>query len=162
MIAMFISTESDGRYYHLVGRLVEYSEAKDEFRGMRDDTLESGLYVSQLRIWSQGNVEDSPRNLYGWDAEFHDCYTVDLPEAIGMVATLTKIDKHLKRCGDRDGACHTFGQYVLRVCRALGIDQMLFTGKYGHQLVKLGDGAGRIDHMVYDWVNQCNQPAVVA
>ena len=143
-------------FYHVFGRAMDYDESKDEVTYTPDGVyFERGdVFLHDFRTYSQGNGWRRSEGVYAWTCEFHDVHSVDHERAKRMLATLDRIQKYSAKAEERDGSCETYGHFVLRTCRAVGIEWMLFRSA-GGGFVKysLADGQRRIDAMVNAWVH---------
>ena len=135
--------------------------AADTIRNAGSDDLCNGLRLGSLRIDSQGKDDDQPRHLYGFDYEYKDVFSVDTRRAGQMFKTLQTIEKKTAALEEKYGRPATFGAYVARIANAIGADAIVFVttpdsgwhNKNGHRLYNLGDGAGRIDGIVREWID---------
>ena len=134
--------------------------ADDTIRNAGDD-LANGLRLDCLRINSQGRDADDPRHLYGWEVEYKDCYSVDLRRAEQMAKTLKTIETRTAKLEEKYGRPGSFGAYVARIANAISADAIVFVDgadsgwhhSNGHRICNLGDGAGRIDRIVREWID---------
>lgn len=92
----YISSFSDDEWSHLADLQIECSEMQ----------------------WS----EEIPS--YFWGCSFRDLYEVKLEKAQSMVAVLSKIEKGLEKARESDGDHWTFGHFVRRICKILGVVQI--------------------------------------
>lgn len=107
-----------GDYCHVVLRAVVAHKLVESPRGSRlvtgreielrnpsdldDDRLVRAL--ADLQISCQGNNDDQPRNMYGWDIVYRDVFDVDLRRSERMVWLLKRIHQHLERFDAKEGA----------------------------------------------------------
>jgi len=73
--------------------------------------------VSASMICRQGKENDA---YVSWEHGYTDAWRINLAKAEAMVKVLKAIDTHLNKATQRDGQPASFGQYILRICRALG------------------------------------------
>lgn len=111
-------------YYVVTLEYAELDVATGEMTVLYDSPLE------HLELRAQGD-NTNPGKLYGYDATFRHVWSVDLRHAESMVRTLKAIRRGLDKAAERDGDLKSFGQYVLRVCRALGINSVIFDARNG-------------------------------
>jgi hypothetical protein len=116
--------------------------------------------LENLQVYSQGNADDTPRKLYGFDVLYRDSGHIGLDRAYEMAAVLGRINRALERERERDGHPATYGHYVARVARALGVKWILFPppdgkpdwgNEYYWDRSRIGDAIGRIDSLVWRW-----------
>ena len=61
-----------------------------------------------------------PAGWYGWHAEFHQPFSVDLPHAQAMVTVLRRLEARLERLADRYGQPAGVAEWAARVYAAAG------------------------------------------
>lgn len=64
--------------------------------------------------------DKSREDFLSWETSYQNPWNVNMGRAEAMVKTLKTIKTSLDKAAKRDGLTASFGQYVLRVCRALG------------------------------------------
>ena len=96
--------------------------------------------------------KDQPTwKVYGWTADFSSPRHVDLERAERMVKTLKAIKAGLDKMKSEDGDIQSFGQYCLRICKALGCKQMSRASKWatdGVETLNLADGMYHVDSLI--------------
>ena len=123
------------RYVHVsagIGRVVETNgETFIEGVGNIDESHFVCQALNHLQVWSQGDWKGDDGgdglsgDLYGWSLRFRDAGTLDLREIEAMHRLIVRVSRGVDRLQEREGTCSTFGLYVLRVARVLGIPGML-------------------------------------
>jgi hypothetical protein len=97
-------------------------------------------------------MKDQPEwHVYGWTADFSQPYHVDLERAEHMVKTLKAVKAGLDKMKLEDGDVQSFGQYCLRIAKALGCKQMSYASRFDRNetaVVSLRDGMSHIDYAV--------------
>lgn len=119
--------------------------------------------LQNLDIYCQMNRVNDDRfgfPAYAWEYSYRQCWSINLERAKDMVKTLTKLERSLAQVEERDGRCTTYGQYVHRICRALGVEQVLLVpcdscAQSDAMPVSYRDLAADIDNRIYakaqDW-----------
>jgi len=79
-----------------------------------------GLGLTNLVISASLSCRRHKEDFLNWETKFENPWEVGLERAEAMVKTLKAIRAGLDRAAKRDGYPSSFGQYVLRVVRALG------------------------------------------
>lgn len=166
--AIFVRQEGRdrrGQYecYHVYGEMVCVYEngcvRNISWDYLRDDNATLGG-LHNLRISCQGNVEQRDRGVYAWETEYYEASYIDLPRVRAMAKTLETIDRGMKRMAKEWGDPSTYGQYVLRVAKAIGAKELIFQSKrckgrsYDEMDLHrrdLAEGASHIDWWVREW-----------
>lgn len=121
--------------------------------------------VEDFVIRAQMNKSNINWHVYAWEAQFKCPGYVDLERAQRMVKTLQAVDRGLKKVREVDGPERSFGQYVLRVARALGAKQMSYHNTFAPEqtaVVSLAQGMEHIDHVAWSQENAWKEGASTA
>jgi hypothetical protein len=123
----------------------------------------NGLDFDSLTIISQGNNDDNPRHLYGWDLRYRDVGYVDRQRADSMSKTLGTLARKLDQYNRDFGRPATFGAYLARVARAIGAKTFVFpnAGPRYHEeyrRVEIGSGVWMVDQLVQQWIDAGKTP----
>jgi hypothetical protein len=117
-------------------------------------------YCADLRVSSQAdNGAEYPenlreRNVYGQRVEYYSAAVKDSETAHAMLLTMQRIERGLTKERERDGEPLSYGQYVVRVLRSLGITRVArkndlpWTDAY-YRFMTLAEARSWIDHQ-YD------------
>ena len=113
-----------------------------------------GEHMQNLQLRCYQNPEHPERECYAWYTEYSEIYSLDVYRVGELYKTLTSVEKGLEKARERDGQCTTFGHYVLRVARALGITKIIrkhphYPGEY--QSLSLADGQYAVDNLIFTW-----------
>jgi hypothetical protein len=127
---------------------------------------ETPYLADKLVISCQGNneerlTEEGTVRLYAYHVSYRDVYRVEADLAGAMFKTLSRVDKMLAKQRDEEGDALSYGQYVVRVCKALGIKRMARYANANEQYVSgrrfitfsLADGQRYIDQVVNAWAD---------
>lgn len=111
-------------------------------------------YLADLQIRGYLSPEHPERETYAWYTEYEHAYFIQACDAERMYKTLASVEKSIERARERDGSCATFGHYVLRVAKALGISQIVrksahYAGEY--QRLTLAQGQYAVDNLIFTW-----------
>lgn len=144
-----------------------WREAVGDPRVFMDRVIRNPDYrspLSSLQVYSQGSGgEWRGRGVYAWAVEYRSPYTVDLERAEAMVKQLRHIERSLAKAAERDGQARSYGQYCLRVARAIGAQMMCWArdqrsfhtyDEMRWTFVSLPDGANHIDGLVREWIER--------
>lgn len=167
------SRQAWGLFYHLPGesfrdyrtdileiRVVTVNDHRTAPRNISDGYTEWDNAHSDLRISAYLSVDAAgkiaPKGAWGFDVTYRDVYSADWRRADAMAKTLKKVHTRLQKVSEEDMHPATFGQYVLRVGRILGLEGVIFfrdkiPGSYDnstYHFLSLRDGAERIDGMI--------------
>lgn len=118
--------------------------------------------LAGLQVNCQGSADHASRHngVYGWDTEYRDVHAIDSRRAKAMAKTLDHVDRALHRLRGEWGEPATYGQYCLRVARALGAVELVFTSRNDRfrgyddtdmQRRTLAEGAETIDCWIRFW-----------
>jgi hypothetical protein len=102
--------------------------------------------------WNLDKVSEGVRT-YGWELEYRAPFAVDLRRAEQMVKTLRRIAKADASLPIR---ATTFGQWVVLICRALGVKTLVVAKSDGgwsysenqHHIGDITDAQSRIDNAI--------------
>src|SRR5207244_4793347 len=94
-----------------------------------------------------------------WNALYRDVSSVNASEAATMQKTFAKLERGMAKAESDYGRPATFGAYVQRVAKVLGIKQIgfyppsddMWANGRAIDFVNLSDGARRIDGLIWDW-----------
>ncbi|MDE2020281.1 MAG: hypothetical protein KGJ13_08105 [Patescibacteria group bacterium] len=154
------SYDSRETFYHvyasfrlLIGGNLEHSESYNAPWNERRPDLNG------LRIYSQSSSRDNPRRLYGWEAEYHNVYSIPLGTAERMAKTLRAIENGLKKSREQDGIPTSFGHYCARIARTLRVEHFGFQSnnrysQYPYQLMSIGEGIDHVNWLVNQWIHE--------
>jgi hypothetical protein len=128
--------------------------------------------LDNLEVYSQGNcdAEEEKRYLYAWEVGYNNGGLVNHDRAKRMVAVLGLIKRRLDKMDNDAGYCRSFGQYVGRVARALGVKWILFAPRDGQQAwnngyrwhaQSVGRGVNQIEHLEHEYKHAISGMAVV-
>jgi hypothetical protein len=162
-------------YFHLQGRFCTQKWESGEWvpYGV-DDDYSDGLLWSGLRVSCQGDDRSQLRAgegeqgaVYGFDCEYRDVYAVDLRKVRRMAKTLEKLQKGLGKITETRGYARSYGEYLGRVAEVFGcsgvvIERTQRTQRYGAQRwdwVSVGDGVNRVNHLIWQWVEEAKPKA---
>lgn len=147
------STDRSGSYYHVyaVPRVWSTERLCWELPSCwREETKP----WANLTIACQGNNDRRAQGIGLWDV-YYLTSQVKLVDAEYMHKTLSKVEKKLQTYAASDGEASSFGQYVLRVAKALGVSTMLFPSTYSDDWLRsssLADGMATIDRWIRRWM----------
>jgi hypothetical protein len=121
----------------------------------------SSLRDLSIHAWVGGDYRN--RFLSSFYTTYRDVYEVDLRRAEEMESTLRKINRALVKAEARDGDPANFGQYLMRVARALGIKDVIvktggsqFQSDYDRmefRMLTLVEGAARANLWIQNFLN---------
>lgn len=77
--------------------------------------------MADLVITAQADRSGSSSDAYGWRVEYKQPYAVELLRAEEMVKVLRKVSRGLDKMERELGYCESFGAYVARVGKVLGM-----------------------------------------
>ena len=146
--------EPDSKQYAWTLRLIpsQWDAENRRWRGVCSygDTR----HLANLRLRCYQSPEHPERETYSWYTEYTEAYSIDTSQAESMYKMLSQVDKGLEKARERDGSCTTFGHYVLRVCRALGIQKVIrknvhYSGEYQH--LSVAEGQYAVDNLIFTW-----------
>jgi hypothetical protein len=137
--------------------------AKSEFKWRQNyESPGYGSDLEHLKVSCQTDPDhlvNYASKTYAWTAEW-ESGTHDLDQCERGVKILRKIKRELGRFEAEDGRCDTFGRYVLRVCRALKIKEMVFVSLascpsgYKYRDSELRYGMTLIDARIDEWAEK--------
>jgi len=124
--ALLLSTREDGQtFMHIEARpvLVIGGDIRNP-NGDSSFVRESGeRELADLVISCQVEHYREP---YGYRASYGNVFSVDLERAEAMVKLLRKIDRELNKITAEWGYAESFGAYVTRVAKALGVNHFMW------------------------------------
>ncbi len=85
----------------------------------------------------------SEQSSYGWRVEYRNAYSVDLQRAEEMVRLLRKIERGMAKIEREFGYCESFGAYVARVAKVLGITTFGWRAEDGERSFAYSDSRYR-------------------
>lgn len=182
-LGLYVTEERDrnyGDYYHVRASVVVIGPTRYEMQridqGERlsidyerirnvSDELHGGLFLNDLMVVSQGNSEDEPRKLYGWEVRYQNVHSIDLREATRMHMTLSLVERRMEKVEAKYGRAMSFGAYLARVAEAVGasafVSQATKTGRGGwsyddqpQRVRTISDGIYHVDNLVQTWVEE--------
>ncbi len=185
VIGLLVSTKRDDNYFTMSAHPVFVGPAPDDLaaidrgdtgrahvptdrvRNVGYDKLVNGLWLDNLRVTCQGNSDDERRHVYDFRAGYFDLYSVDSPrDLMAMAKTLQAIDTRLDKMTDEYGSIRQgqFGQYLLRVCKAIGATRIVtdVNGRrrgWSHddqpyRISEVRYGADTVDRIIDEWVRE--------
>lgn len=91
-----------------------------------DHILYDFLISCQMDTSSGKPYEDGERRAlsYGWKYSFHTVHEVDTEKARNMLRVLEHLDRSMHKMYEEYGSSDTFGTYLLRVLKVMGIKSM--------------------------------------
>lgn len=116
--------------------------------------------LEKLRISCQGNAEQRGRGVYAWEVEYDEVRWLRLQQAKAIVKTLETIDRKMAKAEREWGPPATYGQFVLRVAKAIGAKEMIWQTKHCRassydemdlRRAELAEGAQHIDWWIGQW-----------
>lgn len=117
-------------------------------------------WLRALQVYSQGNVRDEDRHLYGWHLEYRDIYSTDLASMEIGVSLLRQIEKRMEAEGRKLGCCTSYGQYVARFGRALRCKYVLvapargnWDSGYRYRTYPMSDCSWVVDRITQQWID---------
>lgn len=135
---------SSSEYFHITFKPVclvpeELDEQKQPYieehpRHFSSGTYEAeeqGDYLSDLVIDAMAKKAKA-HELYSWDFEYLNVYSIKLYDARLMTKTLNKIDRKLKVFQKKWGAPQYYGDYVKRIAYALNIQGIIVNQRDGN------------------------------
>jgi hypothetical protein len=172
-LGLALKTERDANYLHVTahpvtigltaveraqidtGHSVRGDVNSSTVRSCSDD-LVNGLYLANLRVWSQGNNDDRERHLYGFELRYMNLYAVELRDAKRMFKTLNLIEARIESLAKKYGRPTTFGQYLARVADAIGADTFVRqNGRFeSDHVMDITTGIYHVDALVREWVTE--------
>jgi hypothetical protein len=169
--ALELSTEhggyggySGGQYFHVKGRIVGCEEYGDQKRnGMYwasfNSELGQDLKGLELSCQSDSDKRNQPERepTYAWTL----CYRqqdVTIENAERWARVLKTTHARLDKMQAEDGYCDNFGQWVLRVCKALGIKMVRVPQQspYSddtHRVITPAEAKDWVNKRIADWIN---------
>jgi hypothetical protein len=127
VLVLRCNIEKDHGYGHVrFHPLIQKPDGKIEgcgFDGKFGELFVDGLLISD-QIDDRSGRMDGTRD-YGWSCEFAK-YRIDLRDAKNIVKTLTMIDKKTESIRETFGYPKSYGEYVMRIAVALGVQKFLF------------------------------------
>jgi hypothetical protein len=122
-------------YLKVTARLGElvHLDGADRLRNLVGVEDLEGLTVS-----AQGSPADGG-STYGWKVEFQDVAYIDLRHAQAMARTLGRVERRLARMADELGWPESFGAYLLRVAKVLGVKEFAVWRRRPRRLHDDGD-----------------------
>lgn len=119
-VMLKVESKLECGYFKVVGRVCMWDDDRHKVVWPDHQSEYDGLMVNST---SSRDLSSSPS--YGWDVEYRDVYTVDLRRAEMMVRVLRRASKAIDRLNDQFGYAATFGAYVLRAAKALGVKRFM-------------------------------------
>lgn len=169
IIALQVWTVREYGYFHVYAKPiavdVEQSSSDCELGNFCSMAWDNG--AENLLITSQGGTSAyEQRDLYAWGVVL-DAHHADRGKVERAAKMMAKIDKHLLRAAELDGAAETFGRYVARVAKAMGATHLLFKRSdeavsrcgYHWRADSLGDGIASVNRLVSDWATELQEAA---
>lgn len=121
---------SGGNHGHITATFLR-KEEENYYNGC--NATVNGLFINDLQVDAWYSREYPELN-YGFASDtvtYHAPWCVDLAIAKAITATLTKIEKGLYKVEDANGRADSFGEYLLRVAKVLGVTEFIFTKRPG-------------------------------
>jgi len=161
---VLVTQDNTHGYFRLHGRIVTQRLENSEWipYGGLGDEYDGPLYAN-LQARCQGDDNSRKREagreqVYGFDFEYHDVYSVDLRKAERMAKTLKAVSVKLDKINETRGYVQSFGEYVGRIAEAIGakgigvdLDKTRRNG-YRWEWMPIGDGVNRVNRMIWQWV----------
>lgn len=122
--------------------------------------------LADLRISCQGEGDSREKGVYAWDAEFHPTGGIDLARAKAMHKVLEAIQRKTQQMDKEWGRPQTYGQYVLRIAKAIGAKEMIRQGPHCRgrsyedmdlHRKELAEGADTIDYWIRRWQDEAKE-----
>lgn len=116
--------------------------------------------LADLVISGQADENQTTHNgePYGWHCWYEEPHRVELDRAEGMVKTLRKVERGVKKLESEFGYPDTFAAYAARVAKVLGVKTFMWSndgsGNYDEQTWIKADAATlshRISFILQDW-----------
>jgi hypothetical protein len=120
-LALEFSNKHEFDYFKVVGRAVFWNPAEHKTEYLHGDHEYHNLHV---KATASRSMTGQPS--YGWRVEYGDVCTVDEREAEQMLKALRRINRGVDKLRDQFGSPATFGAYVLRVAKAMGVKRLVF------------------------------------
>jgi hypothetical protein len=149
---------SDTSYGHIRARVVREEQYLMDYS--TPYYLTDGCTFSEVTASCQVDTDHLRRRplaeaTYAWRVEWRE-NDRDLRSLERGVKALRPLERKLERYTRDEGRCDSFGRYLLRVARALGIARMVFNHEgdsNGHRYrrTSLGDGMAFVDYTVTTW-----------
>lgn len=148
MLVTEVTNEGYNKWYHVQVSLATVEDSKSAFstREVR------GHYVENLEVSCQGDNERE-KGVYEWTYGFTGQSFVTIGRAEEMLETLRFLGKAIAKAIARDGDTTSYGQFVLRIARAFGIDDIWFQSARweGYQKLNALEGSRLIDSLIESW-----------
>jgi hypothetical protein len=142
-VVHFTQSNMGDNYAHVIVNI--YTERNEKPYG-----LDSRHPLDDIQISCQMDdhkVEEGYQaHSYGHSVEFRNLYSVDLQKAISMGKVLSTVNVGLGKLVEQWGYAQTYGQYVLRVLKVLGVRRML--------VAPTAEGRDSSQYLVYDKVSE--------
>lgn len=124
-------------------------------------------HMADLVISAQAdeNMTTANGEPYGWHTWYEEAHRVELDRAKGMVSTLSKVERGLRKLESELGYPETFAGYAARVAKILGVSTFLWaandrrSGMYDDTDWTKGDAvtmSHRLSFILQDWRTKVN------
>ena len=102
------------------GAYVPTKDPRELGRMRRDELAALTVHGYHGCVFSDSILQD-----WGLGVSYRELYDVDGPTAARMASTLARVERSLDAQTVELGECESFGEYVLRVARALGVSRFM-------------------------------------
>jgi hypothetical protein len=150
----------------------DYSEVRVRvvaIDGDRETTYDSTNPAEGFQAYASGNTDDRERSFTYWNSGVqHTGSVVSEYEAERIHKLMVKLRKSLDKMSDEYGYATTFGTYVQRLSKALGVKLVGFFPPNGQTMWASGekirfqspsDASHHIDSIIRDWKEQTGRYA---
>lgn len=145
-VVLKVDSKREDGFFKVVGRVCCWDDNKRKIVWPEHQSEYDGLMVNST---SSHNMPTSPS--YAWDVEFRDVWSVDLRRAEMMVRVLRRVNKAMDRLNDQFGYASTFGAYVLRAAKALGVKRFILPSVHEPDEVRIV-GATTAQAVIDQWI----------
>jgi len=143
------------------------------YNGRKIRNPETDCPLVNLVISAVQNARDArdirePEYSYGWEVAYRDVYKIGYARAQRMVATLHKVSNGLAKLERDMGAPQTFGDYMARVAKVLGVKRTAWPTRENpnvsydqneYQFGTVGDGVGIVRNRMIEWGSKRREEA---
>ena len=151
--ALAIRTESRDYVWRIVLNPMRYTTRSEWESIPSDDALGA---LDDLTVDARFDPSRPSNPAYSWATEYENVYSLDIYKAKTIYETLARIQKKLDAMKKVEGGADSFGQYALRVARALGMHTIIrlanhTPGSNHYQEFTLAEGQSVINQMIATW-----------
>jgi len=141
---------SSSRYGHV--RVFFYTYENDDITQIIHSPWEFPVETKHLEVSCQlDNNGTTNGNPYAWNTSFHNV-NLDTGNCDRMVKTLRHIERGLAKIEKQIGNIESFEDYVVRVCRSIGVDKFVFPADNSEKFItdSASSAKYRITRMIQD------------